>query len=65
MKMVFACSLGDYCHDRFYQGSINKSHRISLNIDTYQVKRLVEDRALAHHSINILSKGGSHFELEE
>ena len=50
---------------KFYQGSINKTRQISLKIETYQMKGLIEDGALAHHTINILSKGGSHFELEE
>ena len=39
--------------------------QISHKIETYKLERLVEDRALAHHAINILSKGGSHSELEE
>ena len=40
------------------------THQISHKIETYQLERLVEDGAVAHHSINILSKGGSHFELK-
>ena len=50
---------------KFYQGPISKTRQISLKIETYQMERLVEDGALAHHAINILSKWGSHFELEE
>ena len=50
---------------KFYQGSISKTRQISLKIKTYQMEGLVKDGALAHHTINILSKGGSYFELEE
>ena len=49
---------------KFYQGPISKTRQISLKIETYQMEGLVEDGALAHHTINILSKGGSHFEME-
>ena len=50
---------------RFYQGSINKARQISLKIETYQMERLVEDGMISHHTINILSKGSSHFKLEK
>ena len=50
---------------KFYQGSISKTRQISLKAETYQLEGLVKDGALAHHTINILSKGGSHFELEK
>ena len=50
---------------RFYQGPISKTHQISLRIETYQMEGLVKDGALAHHTINILSIGGSHFEMEK
>ena len=39
------------------------THQLSHKIETYQLKGLVEDGTLAHHPINILGKGGSHFEL--
>ena len=41
------------------------TRQISHKIEAYQLERLVEERVLAHHSINILSKGGSHFELKK
>ena len=41
------------------------THQISHKIETYQLERLVEDGAFAHHAINILCKGGSHLELKE
>ena len=47
----------------FYQGSINKTRQISLKIETYQLEGLVKDGTISHHAIDILSKGGSHFEL--
>ena len=50
---------------KFYQGSISKTRQISLKIETYQMGGLVKDGALAHHAINILSKGGSHFDMKE
>ena len=50
---------------KFYQGSISKTHQISLKIETYQVEGLVEDGTISHHAINILGKGGSHFKLEK
>ena len=50
---------------KFYQAPISKTRQISLKIETYQVERLVEDGVLTHHTINILSKGGSHFEVEK
>ena len=49
----------------FYQGSINKTRQISLKIETYQLEGLVEDGMFTHHTINILSKRGSHFEMEK
>ena len=49
---------------KFYQGPISKTRQISLKIETYQMEGLVKDGAVAHHAINILSKGGSHFEME-
>ena len=41
------------------------THQISHKTETYQLERLVEKGTLSHHTINILSKGGSHFELEK
>ena len=50
---------------KFYQGPISKTRQISLKVETYQMEGLVKDGVLAHHTINILSKGGSHFEVEK
>ena len=33
------------------------TRQISHEIETYQLERLVEDGMVAHHAINILSKG--------
>ena len=50
---------------KFYQGSINKTCQISLKIETYQVKGLIEDGTVSHHAINVLSKGGGHFQVKK
>ena len=41
------------------------TRQISHKIETYQLERLIEDGMVTHHAINILSKGGSHFEIEK
>ena len=41
------------------------TRQISHKIETYQLERLVKDGTVAHHAIKILSKGGSHFQIEE
>ena len=33
------------------------THQISHKIETYQLEGLIEDGTIAHHTINILSKG--------
>ena len=50
---------------KFYQGPISKTRQISLKIETYQMEGLVKDGTLAHHTINILGKGGSHFKVKK
>ena len=50
---------------KFCQGPISKTHQISLKIETYQMEGLVKNGMLTHHTINILSKGGSHFKVEK
>ena len=49
---------------KFYQGPISKTRQISLKTETYQMEGLVKDGAFAHHTINKLSKGSSHFKVE-
>ena len=39
--------------------------QISHKIETYQLERLIQDGTITHHAINVLSKGGSHFEIEK
>ena len=39
--------------------------QISHKIETYQLEGLIEEGTVTHHAINIMSKGGSHFEIEE
>ena len=41
------------------------THQISHKIETYQLERLIEEGTFSHHAINILGKGGSHFEIEK
>ena len=41
------------------------THQISHKIETYQLEGLIKDGTITHHAINILSKGGSHFEIEK
>ena len=41
------------------------TRQISHRIETYQLEGLIEDGMIAHHTINILSKGGSHFKIEK
>ena len=50
---------------KILKGSISMICQISHKIETYQLEGLVEDGTLAHHAINILSKGGSHFKLKK
>ena len=41
------------------------TQQISHKIETYQFKRLIENGTFTHHTINILSDGGSRFEIEK
>ena len=41
------------------------TRQISHKIETYQMERLIQEGTISHHAINVLSKGSSHFELEE
>ena len=41
------------------------TRQISHKTETYQLEGLIEEGTISHHAINILSKGGSHFEMKQ